>query len=78
MPALAIDYQIGITQVWKDCADEANIQKLGAEETAKAFKDTRRLITNFDVGRDVKRAHSSVLPGKRAFKVDGAYRLEYV
>lgn len=32
------------------------------------YKNTRRLITDFDVGGDAKRAHSSVQPGSRAYK----------
>lgn len=32
------------------------------------FGNTRRLVTDFDVGGDAKRAHSSVLPGSRAYR----------
>lgn len=42
------------------------------------FNNTRRLVTDFDVKGDVKRAHGSVLPGKRAFKIDDAYQHENV
>ncbi len=58
--------------------DDTNLKKLNAEETAIALENTRRLITNFDVGGDAQRAHSSVLPGKRAFTVDGVYQHENV
>ena len=42
------------------------------------FNNTRRLVTDFDVNGDAKRAHSSVLPGKRAFKKADAYQHESV
>ena len=43
------------------------------------FQNTRRLITDFDVRGDVKRAHGSVQPGSRAFKAaDGSYMHEAV
>lgn len=58
--------------------DEQNILNQDAEQTAIAFGNTRRLITNFDVGGDAKRAHGSVLPGKRAFQIDKVYQHENV
>ena len=40
-------------------------------EHAKApFENTRRLVTDFDVGGDAARAHSAVQPGRRAKKND--------
>lgn len=51
---------------------------VNVDDAAAPFGNTRRLITDFDVGGDAKRAHSSVQPGKRAFKVDGIYQHEDV
>ena len=51
---------------------------VNVDKTKTPFGNTRRLITDFDVGEDAKRAHSSVQPGKRAFKVDGKYQHEPV
>jgi hypothetical protein len=48
------------------------------DEQAAPFGNTRRLITDFDVGGDAKRAHSSVLPGQRAFQKNGKYMHEEV
>ena len=43
------------------------------------YGNTRRLITDFDVGGDANRAHSSVQPGSRARKDEsGAYLHEDV
>ena len=42
------------------------------------FNNTRRLVTDFDVKGDAKRAHGAVLPGKRAFKYGGVYQHENV
>lgn len=42
------------------------------------FENTRRLITDFDVKGDARRAHSSVLPGRSAYKVNNKYQHEDV
>ena len=42
------------------------------------FNNTRRLLTDFDVKGDAKRAHGAVLPGKRAFKLGAVYQHENV
>ena len=49
-------------------------------DKAKApYGFTRRLITDFDVNGDARRAHSSVVPGSRARKdSSGAYMHEDV
>lgn len=40
---------------------------VNVDESKPPYQNTRRLITDFDVGGDPKRAHSSVQPGRRAF-----------
>lgn len=40
---------------------------VNVDQTAFPYENTRRLITDFDVGGDAKRAHSSVQPGSRAY-----------
>lgn len=59
------------------------LHKFGAiinvDKVKPPFQNTRRLITDFDVNGDEKRAHSSVQPGSRAFKdKDGKYMHEAV
>ncbi|MFK8111124.1 MAG: hypothetical protein AB8B91_02930 [Rubripirellula sp.] len=48
------------------------LNKFGAivnvDKAKPPYSNTRRLITDFDVGGDAKVAHSSVLPGSRAFQ----------
>ncbi|MHC4877139.1 MAG: BPSS1187 family protein [Planctomycetota bacterium] len=39
---------------------------VNVDEIRPPFGNTRRLITDFDVGGDARRAHSSVVPGSRA------------
>ena len=39
---------------------------VNVDETRAPYGNTRRLVTNFDVGGDPRRAHSSVVPGSRA------------
>ena len=52
---------------------------VNVDQSKPPFGNTRRLITDFDVGGDAKRAHGSIQPGKRAFKAsDGAYKHEEV
>jgi hypothetical protein len=53
---------------------------VNVDQSKPPFKNTRRLITDFDVGGDVKRAHGSIQPGKRAFKDSdsGKYKHEDV
>lgn len=47
---------------------------VNVDQIKAPYQNTRRLITDFDVGGDEKRAHSSVQPGSRAFKSsDGTY-----
>jgi hypothetical protein len=41
---------------------------VNVDKTKPPFENTRRLITDFDVGGDARVAHSSVQPGSRAFK----------
>ncbi len=41
---------------------------VNVDKVSYPFGNTRRLITDFDVGGDEKRAHSSVQPGSRAYK----------
>ena len=41
---------------------------VNVDETPFPFENTRRLITDFDVGGDDKKAHSSVTPGKSSAK----------
>ncbi|MDG2127453.1 MAG: hypothetical protein P8K08_05635 [Fuerstiella sp.] len=41
---------------------------VNVDNTKSPFKNTRRLITDFDVGGDARRAHSSVQPGSRAYR----------
>ncbi len=38
---------------------------VNVDKTKAPFGNTRRLITDFDVGGDAGRAHSSVVPGSR-------------
>lgn len=52
---------------------------VNVDKAKPPYKNTRRLITDFDVGGDAKRAHSSVQPGSRAKKnEDGTYGHEQV
>ena len=52
---------------------------VNVDKTKSPFGNTRRLITDFDVGGDARRAHSSVVPGSRARKNKrGAYMHEDV
>ena len=48
------------------------LHKFGAvvnvDKTKPPYGNTRRLITDFDVNGDARRAHSSVVPGSRARK----------
>jgi len=47
---------------------------VNVDAAAPPFGHTRRLVTDFDVGGDEKKAHSSVSPGSRAKKNDdGSY-----
>ena len=39
---------------------------INVDKTEAPYANTRRLITDFDVGGDASRAHSSVQPGSRA------------
>ncbi|MCA9081642.1 MAG: hypothetical protein KDA58_13850 [Planctomycetaceae bacterium] len=49
------------------------------DEVAAPYGNTRRLVTNFDVNNDAKRAHGAVVPGGSASKdADGKYRHEAV
>lgn len=41
---------------------------VNVDQTRPPYGNTRRLITDFDVGGDARRAHSSVQPGSRARK----------
>ncbi len=41
---------------------------VNVDSTKVPFGNTRRLITDFDVGGDARRAHSSVQPGSRAYR----------
>lgn len=51
---------------------------VNVDQQKSPFKNTRRLITNFDVKGDTRRAHSSVLPGRAAFKIGQKYQHEDV
>lgn len=52
---------------------------VNVDKSKPPYQNTRRLITNFDVGGNEKIAHSSVQPGSRAFKgKDGRYMHEAV
>jgi hypothetical protein len=52
---------------------------VNVDQTRPPYGNTRRLITDFDVGGDARRAHSSVQPGSRARKDDaGNYMHEDV
>lgn len=51
---------------------------VNVDNVAFPFGNTRRLVTDFDVGGDARRAHSSVQPGSRAFRKDGKYQHEDV
>lgn len=42
------------------------------------YGNTRRLVTSFDVKGDARRAHSSVLPGRAAYRIKGKYMHEDV
>lgn len=49
------------------------------DESEFPFANSRRLLTNFDVGGDEKVAHGSVQPGRKAARnADGSYRHEEV
>ena len=41
---------------------------VNVDNTQAPYGNTRRLITDFDVGGDARRAHSSVQPGSRAYR----------
>lgn len=52
---------------------------VNVDETEFPFENTRRLITDFDVGGDEKKAHSAVTPGKNSAKdADGNFLHEDV
>lgn len=52
---------------------------VNVDQTKPPYQNTRRLITDFDVGGNEKIAHSSVQPGSRAFKgKDGQFMHEPV
>jgi hypothetical protein len=52
---------------------------VNVDKSKPPYQNTRRLITDFDVGGNEKIAHSSVQPGSRAFKgKDGRYMHEAV
>lgn len=52
---------------------------VNVDQTKFPYGNTRRLVTDFDVQGDSKRAHGAVLPGKRAAKsADGSYQHEDV
>lgn len=52
---------------------------VNVDQVKAPYQNTRRLITDFDVNGDEKRAHSSVQPGSRAFRSpDGTYMHEDV
>ena len=44
---------------------------VNVDKEKSPFGNTRRLVTDFDVKGNVRRAHSSVLPGGSAYQVDG-------
>ena len=41
---------------------------VNVEEAGPPYGNTRRLVTDFDVGGDANRAHGAVVPGKGAKK----------
>ncbi|MCS7468213.1 hypothetical protein NZK35_16295 [Stieleria sp. ICT_E10.1] len=53
---------------------------VNVDQASPPYSNTRRLITDFDVGGDAGRAHSSVQPGSRAHKnpSDGSFMHEPV
>ena len=51
---------------------------VNVDQSKPPFQNTRRLVTDFDVKGDARRAHSSVQPGKSAFQKDGQYQHEDV
>ena len=52
---------------------------VNVDQTKPPYENTRRLITDFDVGGDAKRAHGAVQPGSRAKKdAQGGYAHEAV
>ncbi|MEM6364943.1 MAG: hypothetical protein AAF745_10980 [Planctomycetota bacterium] len=52
---------------------------VNVDDSSPPYGHTRRLITDFDVDGNAKRAHSSVTPGKAAAKTEsGEYRHEHV
>ena len=52
---------------------------VNVDKTAPPFENTRRLVTDFDVGGDARRAHGAVQPGSRAKKTsNGKYAHEAV
>ena len=52
---------------------------VNVDKSKAPYDNTRRLITDFDVNGDAKRAHSAVQPGSRAKKnADGTYGHEDV
>lgn len=52
---------------------------VNVDEAKPPYQNTRRLVTDFDVGGDAKRAHSAVTPGGRSKKnADGSFAHEDV
>ncbi|WP_449339146.1 BPSS1187 family protein [Stieleria tagensis] len=53
---------------------------VNVDQADPPYSNTRRLITDFDVDGDANRAHSSIQPGRKAFKnaEDGTYMHEPV
>lgn len=51
---------------------------VNVDKARAPYSKTRRLITDFDVDGDTKRAHSSVLPGSRAFQVKAGNEKKYM
>ncbi len=53
---------------------------VNVDKSKPPFENTRRLITDFDVKGDARRAHSSVTPGSRSYKdkTNGRYMHEDV
>ena len=52
---------------------------VNVDKSKAPYGNTRRLITDFDVNGDAKRAHSAVQPGSRAKKnTDGSFGHEDV
>jgi hypothetical protein len=51
---------------------------VNVDKVKAPYLNTRRLVTDFDVNGDAKRAHSSVQPGRSAYKIKGKYPHEAV